>query len=287
MADLKITELTALTTPVSGDLLAIVDEPSGVAVTKKITVANLFTRVVADTENVIGLSVTQNDTTNNPKAVSIEDNGTGGALYIQQDGAGTALAVYQNATTNGYAAIIDNDSTNRESLVINHNAVTSTSSALLINYSGVRYGSQLLLNSIIATGYYGDLIYSNVAQTTALANVAFIQDHASSTIPVLKVINDGTGDAVVIDQNANANGLYIDKDCTVNDTRTWAAKVDSDNAGTGTALGCGIDMSSFSVDEPLLKVVADAITSLGTLSGQFAIDVAGTTYYVPYYTTGA
>ncbi len=81
------------------------------------------------------------------------------------------------------------------------------------------------------------------------------------------------------------NTLYINKDCTVNNTRTWAMQVMSDNAGTGTALGCGIDMSSFSVDEPILKTVADAITG-GSLVGQFAIDIAGTTRYVPYFTDG-
>ena len=40
MADQKITELTELTTPVGADLLAIVDDPAGTPVTKKITLAN-------------------------------------------------------------------------------------------------------------------------------------------------------------------------------------------------------------------------------------------------------
>lgn len=42
MADQKITDLTALTTPDAGDLLAIVDDPGGTPVTKKITVADLL-----------------------------------------------------------------------------------------------------------------------------------------------------------------------------------------------------------------------------------------------------
>ncbi len=112
-------------------------------------------------------------------------------------------------------------------------------------------------------------------------------DHANSTGDTLSARQDGIGRGVFIDQNANGLALSIDKDCTIDNTRTWAAKVDSDNAGTGTALGCGIDMSSFSVDEPILKVVADAVTGAGTLSGQIAIDVGGTTYYVPYYTHGS
>ena len=47
MANEKITELTALTTPDAADLLAIVDDPSGTPVTKKITVANLLSLAAA------------------------------------------------------------------------------------------------------------------------------------------------------------------------------------------------------------------------------------------------
>lgn len=43
MASAKITQLPALTTPDNGDLLVIVDDPSGSPVTKKITAANLLT----------------------------------------------------------------------------------------------------------------------------------------------------------------------------------------------------------------------------------------------------
>lgn len=42
MADAKITALTALTSADTGDLLAIVDDPAGTPITKKITVANLM-----------------------------------------------------------------------------------------------------------------------------------------------------------------------------------------------------------------------------------------------------
>lgn len=43
MANQKITELTALTTPATVDLLAIVDDPAGTPETKKITIADLLT----------------------------------------------------------------------------------------------------------------------------------------------------------------------------------------------------------------------------------------------------
>ncbi len=45
MAGSKITDLTALTTPADDDVLAIVDDPGGTPVTKKITYANLIAGV--------------------------------------------------------------------------------------------------------------------------------------------------------------------------------------------------------------------------------------------------
>jgi len=58
-------------------------------------------------------------------------------------------------------------------------------------------------------------------------------------------------------------------------------------APNGTGVSIGIDCSNLPVDRPVLGVVADPISSLGTLSGQIAIDVEGTTYYIPYYTHGS
>lgn len=44
----KVSELTALTAPAGEDLLIIVDDPSGTANTKKITVTNLFNNCSAN-----------------------------------------------------------------------------------------------------------------------------------------------------------------------------------------------------------------------------------------------
>lgn len=49
MADAKITALTALAAAATGDILPIVDDPTGVPETKKITVANLAASIPLDT----------------------------------------------------------------------------------------------------------------------------------------------------------------------------------------------------------------------------------------------
>lgn len=53
MADLKITQLTALATPVGEDLLPIVDDPSGSPVTKKVTVTNLASAISPTITSII------------------------------------------------------------------------------------------------------------------------------------------------------------------------------------------------------------------------------------------
>lgn len=58
-------------------------------------------------------------------------------------------------------------------------------------------------------------------------------------------------------------------------------------APDGTGKSVGIDLSALAVDFPTLKVVADAITTAGTLSGQIAIDIGGTVYYLEYFTHGS
>lgn len=49
MADRKVTELAALASPASVDVLLIVDDPNGTPVSKKITLKNLFGSVPANT----------------------------------------------------------------------------------------------------------------------------------------------------------------------------------------------------------------------------------------------
>lgn len=63
IADLKITQLTALTAPTADDLLPIVDDQGGTPVTKKITVANLFKDIIDPTPKTTNYVVTSSDKT--------------------------------------------------------------------------------------------------------------------------------------------------------------------------------------------------------------------------------
>ena len=53
MPDKRISELTELTTPADGDILAIVDDPAGVPETKKITVSNLKSSIQDNVQTIV------------------------------------------------------------------------------------------------------------------------------------------------------------------------------------------------------------------------------------------
>jgi len=82
MADTKITGLTALTTPTTDDVLAVVDDPGGSPVTKKLSILNLLTLAIS---NVVvqtftsGAGATYTPTTGARKTLWIVVGGGGGA----------------------------------------------------------------------------------------------------------------------------------------------------------------------------------------------------------------
>jgi hypothetical protein len=102
MADAKITALTELTTPTLSDLLAIVDDPSGSPVTKKIALSKFYTLFQA-----FQVTATQGQTTTN---TDFEDmtNGTQSVtlavashVFVQCQGnfaSSTSMVIYTQAT---------------------------------------------------------------------------------------------------------------------------------------------------------------------------------------------
>jgi hypothetical protein len=60
MADKKVTQLTALTTPTAPDLLLIVDDPNGTPVSKKITLKSFFGAVTSNTVFSANVTVSGN-----------------------------------------------------------------------------------------------------------------------------------------------------------------------------------------------------------------------------------
>lgn len=92
MADEKTTQLAALTTPAIEDLLAIVDDPGGSPVTKKITLANLLTLFLS---NVVVQTLTSASGTYTPTAgmkkclmIAVGPGGNGAGVTAADDAGG-------------------------------------------------------------------------------------------------------------------------------------------------------------------------------------------------------
>lgn len=279
MADLKITELTAYTPAISTDLFPIVDITT--TTTKKITVNSLLTSLpdslISDTDSTDDLGSSSKYWANG-YVDKIYLNST---AYLDGSNAGkvsmrNGLWLYTENGANVRSIDIEQYDTTNNPMAV-YVRTTSSGEAFRFEQNGVLGGSKTCF-----------AIYSNQAHTNGDSYLIKVEnDNASNTIPTFYLKQDGAADGVQIHEFGNAYGLRVEKTVTVNDTRTWAMYIKSDNAGTGTALPGGIYMADFSVDEPIIRVVNDAISTPGTLSKQIAVDIDGTTYYLYAYTTGS
>lgn len=71
----------------------------------KVTSNGAVDITIADDGNDVGLTVTQNDVTNNPIAATVTNAGTGNGLFIDQNGNGIALNIDSEATTVQHLAV--------------------------------------------------------------------------------------------------------------------------------------------------------------------------------------
>lgn len=107
MADQKVTQLTADTTPLPTDILPMVQDPSGTPVTKKVTIANLLatkTAGIAYTPSAAGTATltldlsNQHDVTmpagNVTIALSGQTTGQKFTVSITQDSGGSRLVTW-------------------------------------------------------------------------------------------------------------------------------------------------------------------------------------------------
>ena len=98
MANKKITELTELTTPAGADILAIVDDISGTATTKKVTVTNLMGQASASNLSsydfngnaISNFDASINDQTGTTYTLVAGDNGK---VVVLDNGTGVVVTV--------------------------------------------------------------------------------------------------------------------------------------------------------------------------------------------------
>jgi DNA gyrase/topoisomerase IV subunit A len=127
--------------------------------------------------------------------------------------------------------------------------------------------------------------HSNSADTGTRALIFFRNQNSAATGATVQTIQqDANQRALFIDQNATGReAIKIDQNSN-STSDIYAIDIVNNNAGAGSP--GGIDMGSFSADEPLLNVPADAISTAGTVSHQIPVNIGGTIYYLVAHTHG-
>ena len=100
MADKKVTQLTALTSPVGEDLLLIVDDPSGTPVSKKVTLNSFFGSVAANTTMSGTLTATANVTVSGSNTIFTSNVNIGSSSQLKVDSGVVTLGAKSTITSN-------------------------------------------------------------------------------------------------------------------------------------------------------------------------------------------
>ncbi len=95
-----------------------------------------YASTIANTSNVVGFTLVQNDTTNNPRAVSITNAGTGASLFIDANGdTSTSVSV-------GGAILLENTGNAGAGMVIYSNHASATGRLLSIKADNTGFATQ-------------------------------------------------------------------------------------------------------------------------------------------------
>lgn len=144
---------------------------------------------IANTVNNIGLTVTQNDVTNNPAAATITNIGSGHSLLVTKN----------NVSQTGFLARFT-DITGGVDTQITDLGRSPLDTA----------GSNQFYRNLGSAATSGPL-------------VKIYQDNAEDNQPALTLVNDGTGNGIFLDQNGAGVALNIDSEATTVDHVAIAA----------------------------------------------------------------
>ncbi len=247
---------------------------------------------IADAANAVGLTVTQNDTTNNPRGVSLVNAGTaatlfidpngntststsvGGALLLENTGnTGSGMVIYSNQATpasgaNLLAIRADNATFDKNVMAISNDG---TGLALSINSTGGTGGGI----SVSAAGTTDHTISASYSGTTASIGAgSFVSTNpnftafqvtghelAHGTIKASHVY-DGTSDA-------NAAVLSLDRQ----GVGTAAQGIFIDSTASGGSTGKILNLRNAGVE--YLTLNSTGMLGLSTSSPKEILDVAG------------
>ncbi len=311
MADLKITELTALTTPNDADLFCIVDDVSGTATTKKITLANSLKGIdittsmgvqgAVATPGILLLSTLETTVVDGDKLGQInfqapsEASGTdailvSGSIWAEADG---TFAVDANATSLVFAT--GTTATAAEVMRVNNTGMTitaglTTAGAVLnlsTNEPSVVDGDvlgQIDFQAPLETGTDAIVVAASISAeadaafdaTTNTTSLVFATGTTSTPIERVRI-----GNTVGITVAANTTGISIGATTTAGLAFTGALVTGITFSGATLAPGSAggtsdraIEVGSRATELTLAFAGSDGIENFEPI--QMKVDVTGT-----------
>ena len=218
--------------------------------------------------------------------LDLENDGTGNAIYVNQDGNGIGVNIENAGTT--YRLQLDQ---NGSGTALNIDSEAFAAPVMILNNNGTHDGIDLIQAKVQAGTQYALKVTSNVAQTSAPL-VYFRQDSTSADQSVLDIVSDGAGYAIQIAQNGDQDGVFID--CNAPEAAAieidqdsssaslqYGIKIVIDNSTDSTAV-CALQFSN-SVGEFIAEVPHDTTTCPATATGRIKIrDGSGNVHYIHY-----
>jgi len=185
------------------------------------------------------------------RAVVDNTGATGEAIRAQQDGTGTGIFIDQNG--NGTALNIDSEATTATTVQIN--SQVTTVDVINIDAGSITQGNILDIPDCAAltTGRIARF-RTNSSGFTGTA-VDIIVDNASASGRALQVVNDGTGNGVLLDQNGNGVALNIDSEAT-----TAASILINSSATTATSGVIDMNVNSMTTGNGI-NITGNALTT--------------------------
>lgn len=160
---------------------------------------------IAAAGNAVGLTVTQNDTTNNPRGISIVNAGTAQSLFIDPNGAAAT------SRSTGGAVLLENTGNSGAGLVIYSNHATATGNLLSVWADNVGYATQPVYIQNDGTSHSVSIVH-NASGSSANGMSIVSTNTADTTLGIsgvetgrgtIKVTHTGTG------TDANASAISI------------------------------------------------------------------------------
>jgi hypothetical protein len=252
---------------------------------------------IADTANK-SITLTQNDTTNNPDLLKLVNTATGNSLQIDTDGNARSIFIDSAATTN---TVVDIDANNTSGTVMSiRNAAVQTTGILLELYSQEttsanttldikdygtgdtmfirKYGSSgralyfenssttsgaftFAQQTVLGANNHSVILGSGAAQTGGAVHLVSIElTNAASTAGALEVVNSGTGTGLYVRGGNMARAIYVETT-----SLTTGKGLDITVSGLTTGYGAYVysNSSGFTSSNGLARVYVDHASATG------------------------